>query len=68
MEMREIIAALFGAGCLISSANAATFVYVGNAESQNVSVLELKSNGELTPVETAAVPGPQSPAARCRSR
>jgi 6-phosphogluconolactonase len=61
MEMREIIAALFGAGCLISSANAATFVYVGNAESQNISVLELKSNGELTPVETAAVPGPAKP-------
>jgi 6-phosphogluconolactonase len=70
MEMREIvraglnlksaiaIAALLGAGCFISSANAATFVYVGNAESQDVSVLALKSNGELTPIETAVVPGP----------
>src|SRR5437660_12433149 len=42
----------------MSSAGAATFVYVGNADSQDVSVLELKSNGDLTPVETAAVPGP----------
>src|SRR5205807_1859700 len=42
-------------------AGAATFVYVGNADSQDVSVLELKSNGDLAPVQTAAVPGPAKP-------
>src|SRR5947207_7763697 len=45
----------------MSSAGAATFVYVGNADSQEVSVLELKANGDLTPVETTAVPGPAKP-------
>jgi 6-phosphogluconolactonase len=45
----------------MSSAGAATFVYVGNADSQEVSVLELKANGDLTPVETRAVPGPAKP-------
>jgi 6-phosphogluconolactonase len=54
------MAALLTAACM-STANAATFVYVGNADSQDISVLELKSNGELTPVETAAVPGPAKP-------
>ena len=53
--------ALLGAGFFMSSVNAATFVYVGNADSQDVSVLELKSNGDLTPVETKAVPGPAKP-------
>ena len=43
------------------SAGAATFVYVGNADSQDVTVLELKSSGDLTPVETTAVPGPAKP-------
>jgi len=45
----------------MSSANAATFVYVGNSDSQEVTVLELKSSGELTPIETQAVPGPAKP-------
>jgi 6-phosphogluconolactonase len=45
----------------MSSAGAATFVYVGNSDSQEVSVLELKPNGDLTPVETTAVPGPAKP-------
>lgn len=45
----------------MSSASAATFVYVGNADSQDISVLELKANGDLTPVETMAVPGPAKP-------
>ncbi|MDB5564844.1 MAG: 6-phosphogluconolactonase [Tardiphaga sp.] len=45
----------------MSSAGAATFVYVGNADSQDVTVLELKANGDLTPVETTAVPGPAKP-------
>jgi 6-phosphogluconolactonase len=53
--------ALWVAGFFVSSAGAATFVYVGNAESQDVTVLELKSSGDLTPVETAGVPGPAKP-------
>jgi 6-phosphogluconolactonase len=55
------MAALLGAGLFMSAAGAATFVYVGNADSQDIGVLELKSNGDLTPVETAAVPGPAKP-------
>jgi 6-phosphogluconolactonase len=55
------VAILLEAGFLMSSASAATFVYVGNADSQDVSVLELKPNGDLTPVETTAVPGPAKP-------
>src|SRR3982074_745539 len=52
---------LLGAGFSVPSASAATFVYVGNADSQDVTILELKSSGDLTPVETAAVPGPAKP-------
>src|SRR6266446_4583405 len=52
---------LLEVGFFMSSAGAATFVYVGNSDSQEVSVLELKSNGDLTPVETTAVPGPAKP-------
>ena len=55
------VTALLGTGFFISSASAATFVYVGNADSQDVTVLELKSSGDLTPVETTAVPGPAKP-------
>src|SRR3977135_2899301 len=55
------VTALLGAGFFVSSASAATFVYVGNSESQDVTILELKSSGDLTPVETAAVPGPAKP-------
>src|SRR5471030_1552516 len=55
------VTALLGTGFLMSSADAATFVYVGNSDSQEVTVLELKSSGELTPVETTAVPGPAKP-------
>jgi 6-phosphogluconolactonase len=49
------------AGVLMSSASAATFVYVGSSDSQDVTVLELKSNGDLTSVATTAVPGPAKP-------
>jgi len=55
------VAILLEAGFLMSSAEAATFVYVGNSDSQEVSVLELKPNGDLTPVETKAVSGPAKP-------
>ena len=43
------------------SAQAATFVYAGSSDSQDVTVLELKANGELTPIATTAVPGPAKP-------
>ena len=43
----------------ITTANAATFVYVGSSDSQDVTVLELKANGDLSPVATTAVPGPE---------
>ena len=55
------VTALLGTAFFISSASAATFVYVGNADSQDVTVMELKSTGDLTPVETTAVPGPAKP-------
>ena len=45
----------------MTSANAATFVYVGSSDSQDVTVLELKANGDLSPVATTAVPGPAKP-------
>jgi 6-phosphogluconolactonase len=54
------VMALLGPGFL-SSASAATFVYVGNADSQDVTILELKSGGDLTLVDTVAVPGPAKP-------
>jgi 6-phosphogluconolactonase len=38
-----------------------TFVYVGNSDSQDISVLRLESDGELTPLATVAVPGPAVP-------
>ena len=40
---------------------AATFVYVGNAESQSVTIFSLAVDGALTPVDTKAVPGPAKP-------
>jgi 6-phosphogluconolactonase len=55
------MAALLGAGFFMSSARAATFVYVGNADSQDITILELKSSGELIAVGTAVVPGPAKP-------
>ena len=39
----------------------ATFVYVGNAESQSVAIFSLGADGTLTPVDTKAVPGPAKP-------
>ncbi len=45
----------------MSSASAEAFVYVGNSDSQDITVLALKSNGDLTPVETVVVPGPNKP-------
>lgn len=55
--------ALLVAGFVMSSAEAATFLYVGNAESQDITIFELKSNGEVVPVASVAVPGPAKPGA-----
>jgi len=50
--------ALLAVGYFMSPASAATFVYVGSADSQDITVLELKANGDLLPVAVTAVPGP----------
>jgi len=56
-----IVSLPFAIGSIMSSASAATIVYVGNADSQNISVLELKANGNLAAIDTVAVPGPAKP-------
>lgn len=38
-----------------------TNVYVGNAESQDISVFALAADGGLTAIETVSVPGPSTP-------
>jgi len=59
------IAAIIGlvAGALIASpAAAATFVYVGNAESNEVYVLQLnQQNGDLTVIDKTPIPGIEKP-------
>ena len=45
----------------MSSTNAATLVYVGSSDSQDIAVLQLQANGKLEPLETVAVPGPAKP-------
>ena len=52
---------IFGMVFAMATADAATFVYVGNSDSQDVTVLALKANGDLAPVATVAVPGPSKP-------
>jgi 6-phosphogluconolactonase len=48
--------------CLeMTSADTTSFVYVGNSDSQNISVFKLQADGGLEPVETVAVPGPDKP-------
>jgi 6-phosphogluconolactonase len=56
-----IVSLPLATGFIMSSASAATYVYVGNADSQNISVLELKANGSLAVIDTVAVPGPAKP-------
>lgn len=58
MRMSIGLMAVLAAGLLMSPASAATFVYVGSSDSQDVTVLELKANGDLAPVAVTAVPGP----------
>ncbi|MCK1733141.1 beta-propeller fold lactonase family protein [Bradyrhizobium sp. 138] len=40
---------------------AETFAYVGNADSNDISVFKLAANGEMTPVQTAAFKGVDKP-------
>ena len=66
MSRGPLLAALFAALSTLGSlpATAATFVYVANADSQEVSVLQLdRQAGQLTPVETVAVGGTVMPLA-----
>ena len=68
---RKFIGLLAGAGMIMASTAAvsATFVYVANADSQEVSVLELdRAAGVLKPVETVAVGGTAMPMVVSRDR
>ena len=62
-------AVLVAAGAVMTPANAATYVYVGNAESNDIDVLGFDpKTGDLTPIEKVAIPnvtklGPTSPLA-----
>jgi 6-phosphogluconolactonase len=52
------IAILFASVSVTSASQAATYAYVSNADSQDISVFQLdKSNGSLAPVETVNVGG-----------
>ncbi|OLL33497.1 6-phosphogluconolactonase [Burkholderia sp. SRS-W-2-2016] len=56
------IAVLFAGACASGISQAATYAYVSNADSKDISVFSLdKSNGALTPVETVAVGGTAMP-------
>jgi 6-phosphogluconolactonase len=49
---------LIAGKAFVSPVRAATFVYVGNAESNDITVLQLnRQTGELTLIETVAIPG-----------
>ena len=54
------MAALLSLGLATPTAAARALVYVGNAESQDITVLEIGAGG-LQFVATAAVPGPKEP-------
>lgn len=60
--MLRAVTAFAMAGAL-SSAHAATFVYVGSSDSQDVAVFSLNKTGELLAVETVPIPGPTKPGA-----
>lgn len=45
------------------TAMAATFAYVGNADSTDISVFEMAADGTMRPVQTIAVPGIDKPGA-----
>src|SRR5262245_56740525 len=57
-----VAALVLGGALMAASAQAATFVYVGNAESNEVYVLKLdRQTGDLTVVEKVAIPGIDKP-------
>lgn len=61
--LRAVAGAVMGLSLSVA-AHAATFVYVSNADSQDISVFSLdRSNGKLTSVETVAVSGTVMPMA-----
>ncbi len=45
----------------MTSANASTFVYVGNSDSQDIWVFNLLADGGLMPIDIVAVPGSGTP-------
>jgi 6-phosphogluconolactonase len=58
------IAMLFAGASITGVSQAATYAYVSNADSQDISVFSVdESNGSLTPVETAKVGGTVMPLA-----
>jgi len=60
------IAAIFAFLILISGVRAGmaeTFAYVGNADSNDISVFKLAESGEMTPVQTTAFTGVEKPGA-----
>ncbi len=57
-----LVTALAAGALMTSSAGAATFVYVGNAESNEVYVLQLNpQNGDLAVIDKTAIPGIEKP-------
>jgi 6-phosphogluconolactonase len=57
-----VVAAWVAGALMASPAAAATFVYVGNAESNEVYVLQLnQQNGDLTVVDKTPIPGIEKP-------
>jgi 6-phosphogluconolactonase len=52
-----ILALISGAGASMAE----TFAYIGNADSNDISVFKLAGNGEMTPVQTAALTGVDKP-------
>ena len=53
---------MLAASLMASPAGAATFVYVGNAESNEVYVLQLnQQNGDLTAIDRTPIPGIEKP-------
>ena len=64
-----VVAALVVGALMASPVGAATFVYVGNAESNEVYVLQLnQQNGDLTVLDKTAIPGIEKPGSRRRCR
>lgn len=61
-----LFTALVTALALVSGVRAGmadTFAYVGNADSNSISVFKIAENGEMTPVQTAAFTGVEKPGA-----